>query len=319
MVTQKGKNTCVIGIRGNFDDAQSGVKRIFGDEALRKELSEAGFCFSSANSINIGRLVPQIVYYVYAYGRLLAKGELQAGEEMNVVVPTGNFGNILAAFYAKQMGIPVGKLICASNENKVLYDFFQTGVYDRNRAFHLTTSPSMDILISSNLERLIYRLSGEDAKKNAELMQQLTGTGRYEITDEMRAKLQDFAGGYATEAETAEEIRTLYEKTGYVLDTHTAVASYVYRKWKEQNHPTAPVVIASTASPFKFARSVMSAIDAKYAGMEDFALIDELSRIANVPVPKAVEEIRNAPVLHDKVIETGEMSDAVKSFLGISK
>ena len=217
------------------------------------------------------------------------------------------------------MGIPVGKLICASNENKVLYDFFQTGVYDRNRAFHLTTSPSMDILISSNLERLIYRLSGEDAKKNAELMQQLTGTGRYEITDEMRAKLQDFAGGYATEAETAEEIRTLYEKTGYVLDTHTAVASYVYRKWKEQNHPTAPVVIASTASPFKFARSVMSAIDAKYAGMEDFALIDELSRIANVPVPKAVEEIRNAPVLHDKVIETGEMSDAVKSFLGISK
>ena len=319
MVTQKGKNTCVIGIRGNFDDAQSGVKRIFGDEALRKELSEAGFCFSSANSINIGRLVPQIVYYVYAYGRLLAKGELQAGEEMNVVVPTGNFGNILAAFYAKQMGIPVGKLICASNENKVLYDFFQTGVYDRNRAFHLTTSPSMDILISSNLERLIYRLAGEDAKKNAELMQQLTGTGRYEITDEMRAKLQDFAGGYATEAETAEEIRTLYEKTGYVLDTHTAVASYVYRKWKEQNHPTAPVVIASTASPFKFARSVMSAIDAKYAGMEDFALIDELSRIANVPVPRAVEEIRNAPVLHDKVIETGEMSDAVKSFLGISK
>ena len=314
MVTQKGKNTCVIGIRGNFDDAQSGVKRIFGDEALRKELSEAGFCFSSANSINIGRLVPQIVYYVYAYGRLLAKGELQAGEEMNVVVPTGNFGNILAAFYAKQMGIPVGKLICASNENKVLYDFFQTGVYDRNRAFHLTT-----FVILAVIGYAAVRLVPFMAQWITELMQQLTGTGRYEITDEMRAKLQDFAGGYATEAETAEEIRTLYEKTGYVLDTHTAVASYVYRKWKEQNHPTAPVVIASTASPFKFARSVMSAIDAKYAGMEDFALIDELSRIANVPVPKAVEEIRNAPVLHDKVIEIGEMPDAVKSFLGISK
>ena len=319
MVTQKGENTSVVAIHGNFDNAQSGVKAIFEDKELAAELDAKGYQFSSANSINIGRLVPQVVYYVYAYAKLLENEEIQAGEEINVTVPTGNFGNILAAYYAKQMGVPIAKLICASNDNKVLFDFFQTGVYDRNREFILTSSPSMDILISSNLERLIYRLAGEDAKKNAELMQQLTGTGRYEITDEMRAKLQDFAGGYATEAETAEEIRTLYEKTGYVLDTHTAVASYVYRKWKEQNHPTAPVVIASTASPFKFARSVMSAIDAKYAGMEDFALIDELSRIANVPVPKAVEEIRNAPVLHDKVIETGEMSDAVKSFLGISK
>ena len=319
MATQEGSNVAVYAVRGNFDDAQTGVKKVFGDTAIAAELAKRNIRLSSANSINWGRLVPQIVYYFYAYFRLAEQGAVAWGKPVDFCVPTGNFGDILAGYYAKQMGLPVGKLICASNKNNVLTDFIKTGTYDARRTFYKTTSPSMDILISSNLERLIYRLAGEDAKKNAELMQQLTGTGRYEITDEMRAKLQDFAGGYATEAETAEEIRTLYEKTGYVLDTHTAVASYVYRKWKEQNHPTAPVVIASTASPFKFARSVMSAIDAKYAGMEDFALIDELSRIANVPVPKAVEEIRNAPVLHDKVIETGEMSDAVKSFLGISK
>lgn len=318
MVTQKGKNVSVIGIHGNFDDAQSGVKRIFSDEALKEEIKAAGFCFSSANSINIGRLVPQIVYYVYAYGKLIAQKELTAGDPMNVVVPTGNFGNILAAFYAKQMGIPIGKLICASNENKVLYDFFETGVYDRNREFVLTSSPSMDILISSNLERLIYRLAGNDSAKNAALMQELAQKGAYTITEEMRQNMQDFAGGYATEAETAKEIHTVYEKTGYVLDPHTAVASYVYRVWKEQNAPTAPAVIASTASPYKFARSVMSAIDPAYAKLDDFALIDELSRISGVKVPQAVEEIRNAPVLHTKVIETEEMKQTVKEFLGIA-
>lgn len=318
MVTQKGKNVSVIGIHGNFDDAQSGVKRIFSDEALKEEIKAAGFCFSSANSINIGRLVPQIVYYVYAYGNLIAQKELTAGDPMNVVVPTGNFGNILAAFYAKQMGIPIGKLICASNENKVLYDFFETGVYDRNREFVLTSSPSMDILISSNLERLIYRLAGNDSAKNAALMQELAQKGAYTITEEMRQNMQDFAGGYATEAETAKEIHTVYEKTGYVLDPHTAVASYVYRVWKEQNAPTAPAVIASTASPYKFARSVMSAIDPAYAKLDDFALIDELSRISGVKVPQAVEEIRNAPVLHTKVIETEEMKQTVKEFLGIA-
>lgn len=317
MVTQKGANTCVIGIHGNFDDAQSGVKRIFSDEPLKEELAQHGFCFSSANSINIGRLVPQIVYYVYAYGRLLERKELAAGEPMNVVVPTGNFGNILAAFYAKQMGLPVGKLICASNENKVLYDFFETGVYDRNRPFVLTSSPSMDILISSNLERLIYRLAGNDSAKNAALMQSLVQTGSYTITDDMRAAMEDFAGGYATEEETADEIRTLYRETGYVLDTHTAVASHVYHTWKRQNSPSAPAVIASTASPFKFARSVMGAIDGKYASMDDFALIDELARISGVTIPQAVEEIRTAPVLHDKVIDAGEMKQAVREFLGI--
>ena len=315
MVTQKGDNTCVIGITGNFDDAQTGVKKLFGDKELAAEMDKAGYQFSSANSINIGRLVPQIVYYVYAYAQLLKEGRIADGEAINVVVPTGNFGNILAAFYAKNMGLPIKKLICASNDNKVLYDFFETGVYDRNREFVLTTSPSMDILISSNLERLIYRIAGNDAEKNAALMAALSGQGKYEITAEMKEKLADFYGNYATEKETAETIKELYEETGYVIDTHTAVAATVYNKYKAQTKDEAKTVIASTASPFKFTRSVMEAIDEKYAAMDDFALVDELSRLANVKVPNAIEEIRTAPVLHDRVCDKEEMKAVVKEFL----
>lgn len=315
MVTQKGDNTCVIGITGNFDDAQTGVKKLFGDKELAAEMDKAGYQFSSANSINIGRLVPQIVYYVYAYAQLLKEGRIADKEAINVVVPTGNFGNILAAFYAKNMGLPIKKLICASNDNKVLYDFFETGVYDRNREFVLTTSPSMDILISSNLERLIYRISGNDAEKNAALMAALSGQGKYEITAEMKEKLADFYGNYATEKETAETIKELYEETGYVIDTHTAVAATVYNKYKAQTKDEAKTVIASTASPFKFTRSVMEAIDEKYAAMDDFALVDELSKLANVKVPNAIEEIRTAPVLHDRVCDKEEMKAVVKEFL----
>lgn len=317
MVTQKGKNTHVVGIHGNFDDAQTGVKKLFGDAALAKEMETAGFQFSSANSINIGRLVPQIVYYVYAYARLLAAGEIADGEQINVVVPTGNFGNILAAYYAKNMGVPIAKLICASNDNKVLYDFFQSGTYDRNREFILTTSPSMDILISSNLERLIYRIAGEDAEKNLALMQALQTDGKYEITPEMQKNLADFSGGYASEDAVAEEIREMYEKTGYVLDTHTAVASRVYRDWKKDGGDSAKTVVASTASPYKFTRSVMNAIDSKYDVMSDFELVDELSRISGVAVPKAIEEIRTAPVLHDTVVDRTEMKEIVKKILGL--
>ena len=317
MVTQKGDNTYVIGIKGNFDDAQTGVKKIFGDKELEKEMAEAGFQFSSANSINIGRLVPQIVYYVYAYTRLLADGEIKAGDKINAVVPTGNFGNILAAFYAKNMGLPINKLICASNENKVLYDFFTTGEYDRNREFVLTTSPSMDILISSNLERLIYRIAGNSAKKNSELMESLKNTGKYEITPEMKAQLSDFYGNYATEAEDAATIKKLYEDTGYVIDTHTAVAATVYEKYKKETGDDTVTVIASTASPYKFTRSVMDAIDSKYDSMSDFELVDELSKISNVAVPQAIEDIRTAPVLHDTVCEVNEMSSSVKKILGI--
>lgn len=317
MVTQKGANTLVVGIHGNFDDAQTGVKKIFGDKEFAAEMDQAGFQFSSANSINIGRLVPQICYYVYAYARLVKEGRIKVGEQINVTVPTGNFGNILAAFYAKNMGLPIDKLICASNDNKVLYDFFRTGTYDRNREFMLTTSPSMDILISSNLERLIYRIAGNDAAKNAELMAALSGKGVYEITDEMKAELSDFYGNYASEAETAAEIKRLYEDCGYVIDTHTSVASAVYRKFVAETGDDKPCVIASTASPFKFTRSVMNAIDAKYDAMGDFELVDELSKLANVKVPKAIEEIRTAPVLHDKQCEVDGMKDTVKEFLGL--
>ena len=265
MVTQKGDNTFVVGIHGNFDQAQTGVKQMFSDPEMKAELLQAGYRFSSANSINIGRLVPQIVYYVYAYAKMYANGRIASGEPINVVVPTGNFGNILAAFYAKNMGLPIAKLICASNENKVLYDFFRTGEYDRNREFILTSSPSMDILISSNLERLIYRIAGENAEENAKLMAALSTDGKYK-------------------AETKDETKT---------------------------------VIASTASPFKFTRSVMDAIDEKYDSMTDFELVDELSKIANVKVPQAIEDIRSAAVLHKTVCEVDEMPKVVKEFLEI--
>ncbi len=317
MVTQKGDNTFVVGIKGNFDQAQSGVKAIFGNKELEKEMDAAGFQFSSANSINIGRLVPQVVYYVYAYSRLLREGEIAEGEKINVVVPTGNFGNILAAYYAKNMGLPINKLICASNDNKVLYDFFTTGSYDKNREFILTTSPSMDILISSNLERLIYKIAGCDDAKNKELMTSLATTGKYEITEEMKAELADFYGNYATEAETANVIKSIFEETGYVIDTHTGVAAEVYKKYKKDTNDTTKSVIASTASPFKFTRSVMNAIDSKYDAMSDFELVDELSKIGNVKVPNAIEEIRTANVLHDTVCEVSEMENVVKKFLGI--
>ncbi|MCR5215555.1 MAG: threonine synthase [Lachnospiraceae bacterium] len=318
MVTQKGDNTKVIGIHGNFDDAQTGVKNIFGNKELEKELDAAGYQFSSANSINIGRLVPQVVYYVYSYANLLKEGEITEGEKINVVVPTGNFGNILAAYFAKHMGLPIDQLICASNENKVLFDFFSTGCYDRNRDFKLTSSPSMDILISSNLERLIYLIAGCDAKKNKELMDALKSAGKYEITPDMKEKLADFYGNYTSEAETAETIKDLYEKTGYVIDTHTAVAANVYKKYVKETKDTKKTVIASTASPFKFARSVMDAIDAKkYDSLSDFELVDELSKVANVAVPKAVEELRTAPVRHNTVCEVNEMTDEIKKFLGL--
>ena len=317
MVTQKGKNTHVVGIHGNFDDAQTGVENIFGDSAFAKELDAAGFQFSSANSINIGRLVPQIVYYVYSYAMLLGQERIKNGEKINVVVPTGNFGNILAAYYAKNMGVPINKLICASNDNKVLFDFFSTGKYDRNREFILTSSPSMDILISSNLERLIYRICGDDAQKNAALMNALKEKGEYEITPEMRDKLTDFVGGYASEEECFAMIKALYDEFGYVIDTHTAVASAVYKKYRKETNDQTQTIIASTASPYKFTRSVMKAIDRKYDSMEDFALVDELSKLSNTSVPKAIEEIRTAPVLHDTICEKDEMKEVVKRFLGI--
>lgn len=316
MLTQKGDNTNVVGIIGNFDDAQTGVKKMFSSRELAERMDAKGYQFSSANSINIGRLVPQIVYYVYAYGQLLKQGEISCGEKINVVVPTGNFGNILAAYYAKNMGLPIETLYCASNENKVLFDFFRTGKYDRKREFILTSSPSMDILISSNLERLIYRIAGEDADKTRDMMNALTEKGEYEITDEMKEKLTCFESGYASEAETAENIKRVYDRTGYIMDTHTSVASHVYYdKAKATGRKT---VIASTASPYKFTRSVMNAIDqGKYDRMTDFELVDELNRISGVKIPEAIEEIRTAPNVHDIVCDKSEMQETVEKILGL--
>ncbi|NCC45295.1 MAG: threonine synthase, partial [Clostridia bacterium] len=245
-------------------------------------------------------------------------GQLAENEEINVVVPTGNFGNILAAYYAKNMGLPIDKLICASNDNKVLYDFFTTGEYDRNRDFILTTSPSMDILISSNLERLIYRIAGNDSEKNKEMMNALASEGKYEITEEMKVQLADFYGNYSNEDETASTIRRIYDECGYVIDTHTAVAASVYKKYTAKTKDLKKAVIASTASPYKFTRSVMEAIDAdKYAAMGDFELVDELSAISGVAVPNAIEEIREAEVRHNTVAEVDEMPGVVKKILGI--
>ena len=317
MVTQKGENTHVIAIHGNFDDAQTGVKEIFGDKALEKEMLDKGFQFSSANSINIGRLVPQIVYYVYAYAVLLKEEKITENEKINVVVPTGNFGNILAAYYAKNIGVPINKMICASNENKVLFDFFTTGTYNRNREFVLTTSPSMDILISSNLERLIYLIADQDSSKNAEFMNQLSKTGSYKITDTMKASLQDFYGNYASESQTSDFIAQLFGKNGYVIDTHTAVAAAVYEKYKAETKDETKSVIVSTASPYKFARSVMNAIDTKYDYLSDFELIDEMEKISNVIVPNAINEIRTAPVLHKTLCDKTEMKQAVINYLGM--
>ena len=318
MVTQKGDNTYVIGIKGNFDDAQTGVKKMFSNKELAKVMNDNGFQFSSANSINIGRLVPQVVYYVKAYADLLKQGALKAGEPMNVVVPTGNFGNILASYYAKQMGIPIGKFVCASNKNKVLFDFFETGKYDRNREFYVTTSPSMDILISSNLERMIYRIAGNDAKQCAKFMAALTKDGEYVITDAMKAELSEFFGAFGSEEETAVKIKEVYDKEGYVMDTHTAVAAVAYDKYKAATgDDKTPTVIASTASPYKFTRSVMDAIDPAYDAEDDFELVDELNKVSKTAIPKAIEEIRTAPVLHDTVCETAGMEDEVKKILGI--
>ena len=317
MVTQKGDNTSVVAIHGNFDNAQSGVKAMFENKELEKELNEAGYQFSSANSINIGRLVPQVVYYVYAYAKLLQNEEIAEDEEINVVVPTGNFGNILAAYYAKNMGIPIAKLICASNENKVLYDFFQTGTYDRNREFVLTTSPSMDILISSNLERLIYKISGEDARKDTDLMTELKTKGSYAITGEMKANLADFAAGYATEEQVAKTIHDIYEDTGYVMDTQTAVAATVYKAYREDSKDDRKTVIASTASPYKFAGSVMSAIDPKYKGQDDFKLIEELQKVSGTEIPNAIKEIMNAEIRHNTECDVDQMEQTVKNILGV--
>lgn len=317
MVTQKESNTTVIGVKGNFDDCQSKVKELFNDTELKEQMAKKGFQFSSANSINIGRLVPQIAYYVYAYGKLIKEDRIKEGDLINICVPTGNFGNILAAFYAKNMGLPVNKLICASNDNKVLFDFFKNGTYDKNREFILTDSPSMDILISSNLERLIYLSVGCDSAKNKALMDGLKEKGIYELGKSFEGIKEHFVGEYASWDDCSGKIRKLYDNTGYIIDTHTAVAAASYDKYVKATGDTTATVIASTASPFKFSRSVMKAIDASYEKEEDFKLIDILSKTGDIKIPNAIEEIRNADIKHKTVCEISEMKKLVMDNMGL--
>ena len=316
MTTQTGDNTHVIAIDGNFDDAQTNVKHMFNDVALREKLAANKMQFSSANSMNIGRLVPQVVYYVYAYAQLVKTGQITAGEKVNFTVPTGNFGNILAAFYAKQIGLPVGKLICASNENNVLTDFFKTHVYDKKREFKVTTSPSMDILVSSNLERLIFHLVGNDATKTKELMESLVATGQYQLSNFDADILDLFAAAYADEAETAAEIKRVYEASDYIEDPHTAVASAVYQKYRSQTGDTAKTVIASTASPYKFPVVAVEAVTGE-TGLGDFEALSKLHTLSGVPVPPAVDGLETAPVRHRTSVAAKDMQAAVEDYLGL--
>ena len=318
MATQEGGNVGVCAIEGNFDDCQNGVKMIFTDNAVKEKLAKAGKMFSSANSINWGRLAPQIVYYVSAYAEMAKKGEIQFGDVINVVVPTGNFGNILAAYYAKNMGVPIGKLICASNINKVLTDFIETGVYDRNRDFYATCSPSMDILISSNLERLLYILTGGDDVQIRDWFGKLSKEGKYEVTDEIKAKLQaDFVGGFCDDAETKKTIHDFKEKYGYTCDTHTAVAVKVYLDYIAKTGDTTKTLIASTASPYKFSASVLEAIEGQASNADEYEQVAHLAEVSGLPVPQSLTDLRNKPVRFSEVITKETMESYVLKKLGI--
>ncbi len=316
MDTQEGKNVCVYAIKGNFDDAQSGVKRIFTDPEILNKLKENNMLFSSANSINWGRLAPQIVYYVSSYCDLLNAGK-NPENGFNVAVPTGNFGNILAAYYAKLMGVPVAKLICASNANKVLTDFLETGVYDRNRSFFTTISPSMDILISSNLERMLFEISDRDDKKTSEWQKSLKEEGKYQVDAEVKAKLDDlFYGGYCDDEKTKKTIKEVYDKYGYLCDTHTAVAISVYEDYKAKTGDERPVVIASTASPYKFAASVLDALG-ETASNDEFETVEQLSTLTKTTPPAPIKALRGKEVRFNNVCEPKTMDDAVLGYLNI--
>lgn len=316
MTTQEGNNTHVVAIDGNFDDAQTDVKRMFNDADLRDKLLAGKAQFSSANSMNLGRLIPQVVYYVYAYAQMIKAGHIATGDKINITVPTGNFGNILAAYYAKGLGLPVNKLICASNENKVLTDFFATGKYDKKRDFKVTTSPSMDILVSSNLERLIFHLVGNDAAKTKELMESLVNEGEYTLPEVDQAILDLFEAGYADEAATAVEIKRVYDEDNYIEDPHTAVASAVYMDYKERTGDQTPTIIASTASPYKFPRVAVEAVVGQDPA-DDFAAVEKLEKLSGVAIPAAVNGLETAPVRHTTVVAASDMQKAVEAYLGL--
>lgn len=312
MLTQEGSNTFVVGIDGNFDDAQNGVKWIFNDQNFVRFLDKNKYILSSANSINIGRLIPQIVYYFYGYLTLLREGKIEDNEKINIVVPTGNFGNILAAYYAKEMGLPINKLICASNENNVLTDFIKTGIYDKRRELILTSSPSMDILISSNLERLLFHISGGDGIFVKNKMDELVKDGYYKID---KSNLKDFYGSYSTEEEISFSINKVFVENNYIMDPHTAVAYNVYEKYKEETCDNTKTIIASTASPFKFGTKVASSIGIDIKNKDEFNIIEELATKTDIEIPKAISNLKNKEVIHNNKCNKEDMKDLIEKFL----
>lgn len=314
MTTQEGNNTHVIAIKGNFDTAQSGVKQIFADDKLAKELKSMNIKLSSANSINIGRLIPQVAYYIYSYGQLVKQGKINCGEKINIVVPTGNFGNILAAYYGKKMGMPFNKFICASNKNNVLTDFINTGTYSIKRDFYLTNSPSMDILISSNLERLLYHISGEDSNLISNLMNSLEKDGEYSLPKFMLNELDDFYGNFASEEETETTISKVWKDNEYLLDTHTAVAYKVYDKYKRETGDNTKTIIAGTASPFKFSDSVIKSLgyDVDEDGFKNMITVQEKT---GVKIPNSLADLEKKAILHSTVINSDNMKNKIKEIL----
>ena len=318
MCTQEGGNVSVCAIEGNFDDAQNGVKKIFTDKSVGEKLAENAMAFSSANSINWGRLVPQVVYYISAYCDMLNKGKVESGGKVNFVVPTGNFGNILAAFYAKEMGVPVNKLICASNRNSVLTDFLTTGTYDRNRDFFTTISPSMDILISSNLERLLY--TAADSDRVNEWMKQLSVTGKYTVDEETFNYIKtSFAAGCCNDDETKAAIGKLFKEQNYLCDTHTAVGVKVYYDYREKTGDTTPTVIASTANPFKFSKAVLEAVDGSVQGLDEFSMVERLAEVTGKECPAPLANLRNKAVRFTNCCEkdSDSMKKVIFDMLGI--
>lgn len=318
MITQVGENTYVVAINGNFDQAQTNVKHIFNDNAFKAELAQNGFQFSSANSINIGRLVPQVAYYFYAYGQLVKQQAIQNGDKVNFSVPTGNFGDILAGYYAKQLGLPVNKLLCASNQNNVLTDFFKSGTYDRKRPFFTTTSPSMDILVSSNLERLVFYATGEDAAQTSAYMQSLENDGSYTITNDMLTQLQaTFSADFASGDDDRNAIAKVYTQTNYAIDPHTAIAKAVADKYRAATNDQVPMVIVSTASPYKFPNAVLTAIEGHEESIDGLEAVQQLQTHINVPFPKAIETLFNAKIRHNTTVQPDEMNAAIKNILKI--
>ncbi len=318
MVTQKGRNVGVCGVCGNFDDAQAGVKRIFSDPEINLRLAKSGYRLSSANSINWGRLAPQVVYYYTGYEAMLVEGRIERGQKINVCVPTGNFGNILAAYYAMRCGLPVSKFLCASNINKVLTDFIRTGIYDRRREFHRTESPSMDILISSNLERLLFELAGRQPGKVRKWMEDLAAEGWYAIDEEALSELQSiFYGGFADRLETLRAIEGVYKREGYLFDPHSAVGYSVLQKYREETGESTPTLLVSTASPFKFSRAVLEALGRETSGKDEFSLLEELSSFTGQPVPPRLLELKSLPERHTRICQKEEMAERVYEFLGL--